>query len=217
MTRNITTILFDLDGTLIDTNDLIIQSFLHTLEKYYPSKYKREDVLPYIGPTLKETFGSMDETKVEEMIQTYRTFNLSNHDQLVKEYEGVFETIQTLKEQGFKIGIVTSKISDVVMKGLKLTKLDQFFDVVVALDHVEKAKPDPGPLYMALDQLGSTPEETIMVGDNHHDVLAGKNAGMRTAGVAWTVKGREYLQGYGPDYMLDNMRDLLPIVGVEGR
>ncbi|MDZ5474130.1 pyrophosphatase PpaX [Bacillus sp. 31A1R] len=217
MNRNITTILFDLDGTLIDTNDLIIQSFLHTLEKYYPSKYKREDVLPFIGPTLRETFGSMDEAKVDEMIQTYRTFNLSNHDNLVKEYEGVFETIQILKEQGFKIGIVTSKVSDVVLKGLQLTKLDQFFDVVVALDHVEKAKPDPGPIFMALEQLGSTPEEALMVGDNHHDVLAGKNAGVKTAGVAWTVKGREYLQGYGPDFMLDNMRDLLPIVGVEGR
>lgn len=215
MNTKITTILFDLDGTLIDTNDLIIQSFLHTLEKYYPSKYKRADVLPFIGPTLTETFSSMDESKVEEMIQTYRTFNLSNHDLLVKEYEGVFETVQTLKEKGFKIGIVTSKISDVVMKGLTLTKLDQFFDVVVALDHVEKAKPDPGPIFMALEKLHSVPEETIMVGDNHHDVLAGKNAGVKTAAVAWSVKGRDYLLGYKPDYLLENMRDLLPIVGVE--
>lgn len=215
MNTKITTILFDLDGTLIDTNDLIIQSFLHTLEKYYPSKYKREDVLPFIGPTLTETFSSMDESKVEEMIQTYRTFNLSNHDLLVKEYEGVFETVQTLKEKGYKIGIVTSKISDVVMKGLTLTKLDQFFDVVVALDHVEKAKPDPGPIFMALEKLQSVPEETIMVGDNHHDVLAGKNAGVKTAAVAWSVKGRDYLLEYNPDYLLENMRDLLPIVGVE--
>ncbi|MFE8701588.1 pyrophosphatase PpaX [Cytobacillus sp. FJAT-54145] len=215
MNTNLTTILFDLDGTLIDTNELIINSFLHTLDHYYPNQYKREDVLPFIGPTLKETFGSMDQDKMDEMIRTYREFNLTNHDLLVKEYEGVLETIQALKEAGFKIGIVTSKISDVVMKGLKLTKLDPYFEVVVALDHVEKAKPDPGPIFMALEKLNSTPEEAMMVGDNYHDILAGKNAGVKTAGVAWSVKGREHLESYHPDYMLENMRDLLGILGVE--
>lgn len=212
MSSKITTALFDLDGTLIDTNELIISSFLHTLEQYYPSKYKREDVLPFIGPSLQETFGFINPEQAEEMIKTYREFNISNHDKLVTEFEGVFETIQTLKEKGIKIGIVTTKMLNVVQMGLKLTGLDQFFDVIVALDHVEKAKPDPEPILKALDLLHSTPEETIMVGDNHHDVLAGKNAGTKTAGVAWTIKGKEYLAGYKPDFMLENMREILPII-----
>lgn len=216
MTSNIDTLLFDLDGTLIDTNELIIQSFLHTLGKYYPDQYKREDVLPFIGPTLVETFGSMDETKIEEMVQVYRDFNLSRHDDLVKEFDGVHETISILKEKGFKLGIVTTKRLDVVKKGLELTKLDSFFDVIVALDHVTKAKPDPEPIMKALEQLDSTPDRAIMVGDNFHDILGGKNAGTKTAGVAWAIKGRAYLEEYNPDYILDNMRDLLAIVGVEG-
>ncbi|WP_019153701.1 pyrophosphatase PpaX [Robertmurraya massiliosenegalensis] len=214
MSSNITTLLFDLDGTLIDTNELIIQSFLHTLEQYYPGDYKREDVLPFMGPTLTETFASMNEEKVEEMTDVYRTFNLANHDALVTEFEGVKETVATLKEKGFKLGIVTTKRLAVVKKGLALTKLDSYFDVIVAIDHVTKPKPDPEPVLKALEQLDSKPEEAIMVGDNFHDIVGGKNAGTKTAGVAWSLKGKDFLEQYNPDYMLENMRDLLEIVGV---
>jgi pyrophosphatase PpaX len=213
MKSNLTTILFDLDGTLIDTNELIISTYLHTLEKYFPGKYGREDVLPFLGPTLHEVFGAMDPERVEEMVLEYRTYNLANHDALVKEFVGVMETIETLKKKGYKLAIVTTKREDVAFKGLRLMKLDSFFDVMIAYDHVKKVKPDPEPIFLALEKLGSKPEETLMVGDNFHDVLAGKNAGTKTAGVAWTIKGRDYLAKYEPDYMLENMTDLLTILG----
>jgi pyrophosphatase PpaX len=211
---NINTVLFDLDGTLIDTNELIISSFLHTLEKYHPNQYKREDVLPFIGPTLTETFMAINPVQCAEMIQTYREYNISNHDLIVQEYEGVYETVKTLKEKGYKLGIVTTKMLNVVLMGLSLTKLDEFFEVIVALDHVKKAKPDPEPILVALEQLDSRPDEAIMVGDNYHDILAGKNAGTKTAGVVWAVKGRESIEIHQPDYMLENMRDLLQILEV---
>lgn len=213
MAAKITTILFDLDGTLINTNDLIIATFLHILEKYYPNQYKREDVLPFIGPSLKETFSTIDPDRADELISEYRTYNLAHHDLLVKEYEGVLETIKILKEKGYKLGIVTTKLYETVLKGLNLTKLDSYFEVIVALDHVTKEKPDPEPVFKALEQLHSRSEETIMVGDNYHDILAGKNAGTLTAGVAWTVKGRDFLAKFEPDYMLENMADLLTILG----
>jgi len=213
MTNKITTVLFDLDGTLIDTNELIITTYLHTLEKYYPSKYQREDVLPFLGPTLHDVFGNMDPDRVEEMVSEYRAFNIANHDELVKEFVGVKETVQTLKDRGYKLGIVTTKRHDVTLKGLRLMELEAYFEVIVAYDHVEKVKPDPEPIFKALEQLGSTPEESIMVGDNFHDILAGKNAGTATAGVAWSIKGREYVAKYEPDYMLENMKDLLTILG----
>jgi pyrophosphatase PpaX len=213
MKKNINTILFDLDGTLIDTNELIISTYLHTLEKYFPGKYTREDVLPFLGPTLHEVFEKMNPERVEEMILEYRTYNLANHDLLVKEFVGVMETIETLKKKGYKLAIVTTKREDVAFKGLRLMKLDPFFDVMIAYDHVKKVKPDPEPIFLALEKLNSKPEETLMVGDNFHDVLAGKNAGTKTAGVAWTIKGRDYLAKYEPDYMLENMTDLLTILG----
>lgn len=216
MKSEITTILFDLDGTLIDTNNLIIQSFLHTLGRYYPNQYKREDVLPFMGPSLKETFGGIAPERVEEMIGVYREFNIAHHDELVEEFEGVNETVSILKEKGFKLGIVTTKKLDIAQKGLNLTGLAPYFEVIVAFDHVSKLKPDPEPIMKALEQLNSTPSEAIMVGDNYHDILAGKNAGTKSAGVAWSAKGRAYLEEYRPDYLLENMRDLLPIVGVTG-
>lgn len=214
MNTTINTILFDLDGTLIDTNQLIISSFLHTLEKYYPGKYQREDVLPFIGPSLKTTFEGLDPDLAEEMIQEYRNYNLANHDLLVREFAGVLDTVKILKEKDYKLGIVTTKLHHTVLKGLKLTKLDAFFDVIVALDHVSKEKPDPEPVFKALEQLKSTPGEALMVGDNYHDILAGKNAGTKTAGVAWSVKGRDFLAKYSPDYILENMDDLITILGV---
>ncbi len=211
----VNTLLFDLDGTLIDTNELIISSFLHTLDQYYPEKYKREDAIQFIGPPLYDTFVAIDETRVDEMVKTYREHNLSHHDQIVTEFEGVFETVEALYKKGYKLGIVTTKLRGTVNMGLKLTKLDQFFDVVVTLDDVKKAKPDPEPIHKALALLNSSPEETIMVGDNHHDIVAGQNAGTKTAGVAWSLKGVEYLQTFKPDYMLHNMSDLLAILGDE--
>jgi pyrophosphatase PpaX len=213
MGNKITTLLFDLDGTLINTNDLIIASFTETLNHYYPDKYKREDILPFIGPSLHDTFHSIDKERVNEMIARYREHNVKNHDAMVTQYEGVYETIRALHEEGYKLGIVTTKKRDVVFKGLRLSKLDEFFEVIVALDDVEREKPDPEPVLKALQKLESAPSEAIMVGDNYHDILAGKNAGTLTAGVAWSVKGREYLEGFEPDYMLDHMGDLLSILG----
>ena len=93
--------------------------------------------------------------------------------------------------------------------------MDQFFDVIITLDEVERAKPDPEPLEKALAALGSTPSEAMMIGDNHHDILGGQNAGTYTCGVSWSLKGRAYLEEYHPDYMLDHMSDLLDILGVD--
>lgn len=214
MTDKINTLLFDLDGTLLDTNELIISSYLHVFEQFYPGRFKREDVLPFLGPPLIDAFESVDPEKAEEMVEIYRKFNMEKHDMLVHEFEGVYETIRTLHENDFKMAIVSTKIRKTVLKGLALTNLDEFFDVVVTLDEVEKAKPDPEPLEKALSALGSKPEEAMMIGDNYHDILGGKNAGTYTCGVAWSVKGADFLKQYKPDYMLERMSDLLDIVGV---
>ncbi|WP_100332309.1 pyrophosphatase PpaX [Bacillus xiapuensis] len=217
--KNLTTLLFDLDGTLINTNELIISSFLHTLHHYYPNRYKREDVYPFMGPTLVETFSNIDPERTEEMVQRYRAYNLANHDALVTQFDGVFETVRTLKENDYKLAIVSTKMRDTVIKGLKLTNLYPFFDVIVALDDVKHPKPHPEPLQKALNALGSKPEEALMIGDNYHDINGGKNAGTKTAGVSWSVKGKEFLQSFHPDYMLDSMADLLDIleIGTAGR
>lgn len=212
MNRKTTTLLFDFDGTLVDTNELILSSFTQTLDFFYPGVYQREEIITFNGPPLYETFSKIDPERADEMISHYRAHNWENHDLLVKEFTGVFETIKTLSESGYKLAIVTTKKRDIVEKGLALTKLDQFFDVVVTLDDVEKAKPDPEPVFTALKLLGSTPQEAIMVGDNYHDILSGQRAETKTACVAWSAKGADYLNQFNPDYMLETIADLFTIL-----
>ncbi|MHC8515768.1 pyrophosphatase PpaX [Sporosarcina sp. ITBMC105] len=208
---NITTLLFDFDGTLLDTNELIIQSFEQVLNSRYPGQYTREDILPFMGPTLKESFDTVDADLSDVLIQEYRTWNLANHDQLVKEFDGVSETLLRLKENGLKMAIVSTKRNNMVMRGLQLMGLEDFFDTVIGLDDVQRPKPDPEPLLLALERLGSKPEEALMIGDNTHDIGGGKNAGVRTAGVAWSLKGEAFIRSLEPDYVLQHISDLLPI------
>src|SRR5690606_6393537 len=98
------------------------------------------------------------------------------------------------------------------IRGLKLMKLVSFFDVVIGLDDVTRAKPDPEPVLKGMNALGGKPETTIMIGDNMHDIVAGKNAGMKTAGVAWSAKGRDFIESLEPDYILDHISQLIDIV-----
>lgn len=213
MTREITTLLFDLDGTLINTNELIITSFQATLKEFLPEKeFSREEILPFIGPPISETFGNLLPERAEEMITFYRAFTNEHHDELILEYDGVYEAIRALYEEDYKLAIVSTKIYDTVMRGLKVMGLDKFFQVVIGFDQVKTAKPDPEGINMALTLLNASQEEAIMIGDNYHDILAGKNAGVKTAGVAWSIKGEETLLTYEPDYMLHKMGDLLKIV-----
>ncbi|MFA9559577.1 pyrophosphatase PpaX [Evansella sp. AB-rgal1] len=212
--QGIDTILFDLDGTLINTIDLILDSFLHTMETYYPGEYTRKDVISFIGPPLSETFINLDPSKVEEMTKTYRAFNHEKHDELVKEYEGVIETLEALEKNNYKMAIVTTKRRDTAMKGMKLMGMDKFFNVVISLDEVVNYKPHPEPLEKAMKALGANPANTLMVGDSKHDILGGKNAGTKTAGVAWSIQGREYMESYEPDILLESMPDLLDYLGV---
>lgn len=212
----ITTLLFDFDGTLLDTNELIIQTFQTVLNTHYPGRYEREDILPFLGPTLRETFESIDPEKTEELMDEYRTWNMANHDAFASEFDGVSETLRQLKSSGFKMAIVSTKRNNMVMKGLRLMDAEDLFDTVVGLDDVQHAKPHPEPLLVAMERLNSTPGETLMIGDNMHDILGGKNAGVRTAGVAWSAKGEQFIREQEPDFVLRHISDLLRITaGVE--
>lgn len=212
MAKPITTLLFDFDGTLLDTNELIVQTFQYVLEKNYPGKYERTDILPFLGPTLHESFGSVDPENTEVLIAEYRAWNKSMHDELSSEFDGVSETMRLLKAAGMKMAIVSTKKKDMVMRGLGLLDVEGVFDVVIAMDDVTKTKPDPEPILLALDRLGAKADEALMIGDNYHDIVGGQNAGVRTAGVSWSAKGEDFLQTFNPDYMLQHISDLLQLV-----
>lgn len=207
------TILFDLDGTLIDTNQLIVASFKHTFE-HFKLDFTDEEIIEFNGPPLVETFKKIDPVRSDEMVATYRAHNYLYHDQYVTAFPNVLETLQVLKKNNIKMGIVTTKIRQGVEMGLKKTGLTGFFDSIVTLDKVTHAKPHPEPVLKAMEELGGESKSTIMVGDNSHDIESGHNAGVRTAAVSWSQKGRDRLLTYEPTYMLEDMSDLLQIVGV---
>ncbi|MBU6081433.1 pyrophosphatase PpaX [Allobacillus halotolerans] len=208
----IETILFDLDGTLLDTNDLIMGSFQHTIKQYADREYTEDEIQAFIGPPLRDSLMKIRPDQVDEMMDTYRSHNLENHDRLVKAFDGVFETVKNLHEKGIKMAIVTSKLRDTAIKGMVLTGIDQFFDVIIGLDDVDNAKPHPEALVEAMDQLKADPMTTMMVGDNSHDLEAAHNAGVLATGVAWSAKGTEFLQTFDPHYMLEHISDLEKIV-----
>jgi len=211
----IRTVLFDLDGTIVDTNELIVQSFLHSLEGQTPEPLTREVIIPNMGRPLVEQmqlFTGRDE--VEDVITKYRTFNVSKHDELVKEFPNVLTVMQKLHANGIKIGIVTSKIRLTTGMGLKLVGLDPYVSTIVTVEDVKEPKPSPEGILAALATLGSSKEEAMMVGDSHYDIEAAKNAGVTSVGVSWSWKGRSYLEEYKPDYLIDDAMELLPIVGL---
>ncbi len=205
-------LLFDFDGTLLDTNGLIIETFMHVLNERFPGQYQPQDCVRFLGPSLAETFKEIAPDEVEELIGKYRAWNLEHHDELVKEYEGVVETLEKLKEMGIRLAIVSTKRRNTIARGLEIIGAAHLFEVVVGVDDVSRVKPDPEPILLALEKLGLNQSDVIMIGDNSHDIEGGKNAGVRTAGVAWAFKGKDFLQQFNPDYMLEHMSDLLSIV-----
>lgn len=211
MTKEINALLFDFDGTLLDTNELIIQTFIAVLGEHFPGRYEREDILHFIGPSLEQTFESIDAERAIELTAQYRAINKQLHDELITEYDGVTETLRLLKARGIKMAIVSTKRSANIKRGLALMGIDEVFEYIISLDEVKNPKPDPEPILLALEKLGASKEEALMIGDNYHDIEGGKNAGVRTAGVAWSIKGEAFLASYEPDFMLQHISDLLEL------
>ncbi|OEH86805.1 pyrophosphatase [Desulfuribacillus stibiiarsenatis] len=205
-------ILFDLDGTLIDSNELILTSFMYSLEQFNPGKYTREDVQNIMGKPLLEMMTTFNAENAEELVRVYRKHNLEHHDSLVTSFPNVVETLKTLHENGHKMALVTTKQRQAAMKGLALFGLDQYLEATVCLDDTDKHKPDPEPLRLAMQAIHADPEKTIMVGDNPADILGAHNTGVASCAVSWSMRGAEYLKQYNPDYLIDDMLELLDIV-----
>ncbi|WP_080873324.1 pyrophosphatase PpaX [Oceanobacillus timonensis] len=209
---NIRTILFDLDGTLINTNELIRASFEHTFDTF-DMHFTPEEIKNLNGPPLQETFYDINPELSEQMVSVYREFNMGEHDRYVEAFPDVYETINKLYDKGITLGIVSTKIKKTVMMGLELTGLTDFFSVIITYDDVVHKKPDPEPVEKAIRLLDATPETTLMVGDNFHDIVSGQRAGTQTAAVSWSEKTEDFLKNYHPTYYLDTMQDLLTVAG----
>lgn len=215
--KKIEAVLFDLDGTIIDTNELIIQSFLHALQGVVREDFGREHIIPSMGQPLTmqlRQFSGRDE--VEDLTQRYREYNYRRHDEMVSLFPGVAEVVPALREAGLKLGIVTTKMRASSQRALELLGILKYMDTIVALDDVEHAKPHPEPVAKAIAALGVDPAATLMVGDSSVDIQSAIAAGAVPVGVAWSLKGEQLLRDAGAAHVLREMDELLTLSGIAG-
>ncbi len=209
------TLLFDLDGTLIDSVRLILDSYHHTLAAHGLPARTDDHWLAGIGTPLRVQFAEWknDPERLEALIATYREYNLANHDRMVTIYPGVLEAIHQVKARGANTGLVTSKNQQGALRGLRLVGLHALIDVMVCADDVENPKPHPEPVEKAVRLLGTDPAATVYIGDSIHDLRSGRAAGVRTAAVLWGPFGREHLARAEPDYWLQRPEEIVELVG----
>jgi pyrophosphatase PpaX len=208
------TALFDLDGTLIDSIRLILDSYHHTLTQHNLPARTDEEWLRGVGTPLHVQFAAWRDSPdtLEAMIATYREYNLKHHDRMVTVYPGVLEAVREIKAAGIQTGLVTSKNRQGASRGLKLVGLEALMDVLVCADEVINPKPHPEPVEKAVALLGADPATTVYVGDSIHDMRSGRAAGVRTAAALWGPFGRAHLESTEPDYWLETPADLVDLM-----
>ena len=206
----LSTFLFDLDGTLIDSIELILRSYRHTMKAHRGLEPPDEVWMKGLGTPLWVQFRdwTQDEAEIEAMVATYRQYNLAHHDALVRPYDGVVAQVLELREKGKRLGLVTSKLKSGAVRGLQVAGLDHAFQVIVGADDVTHPKPHPEPVLKALELLHAPAAETVFIGDSRHDLECGRAAGVKTAAVLWGPFDRAHLEDLEPDFWLERPEDL---------
>jgi pyrophosphatase PpaX len=207
------TFLFDLDGTLLDSIDLILRSYRHTMRVHRGIEPPDDVWLQGLGTPLWVQFRRWtdDPAELEAMVATYRAYNMEHHDALARPYDGIGEAVQALQGGGKRLGLVTSKMRSGALRGLALLGLVDAFDAIVGADEVTHPKPHPEPVLKALALLGASVPEAVFIGDSRHDIECGRAAGVRTAAVLWGPFDRAHLEDLAPDYWLATPGDLVTL------
>ena len=207
---SLSTFLFDLDGTLIDSIELILRSYRHTMRLHRGHEPSDDVWMQGLGTPLWVQFRHFteDPAEIEAMVATYRAYNLAHHDELVRPYAGVVEAVLALRDRGKTLGLVTSKMRSGALRGLRVAGLEDAFQMIVGADEVTHPKPHPEPVLKALERLGAPASGAVFVGDSRHDIECGRAAGVKTAAVLWGPFDRSHLEDLEPDYWLERPEDL---------
>jgi len=207
------TVLFDLDGTLIDSGEIILSSFRYATRTVLAREIPDEVLAAAVGGSnIYDQMRAFDEEHAEELVRVYREHNEPLHDELVA-FEGIERVLERLKCEGRRLGIVTAKRRRTVDLAFAMLPLEDYFAAVVTAEQTEHHKPHPEPVLAALDRLGSKPEEAAFVGDSPFDMGAGKAAGVFTVAVSWgKIHPVERLLEAGADAIVDSPEELLDVL-----
>lgn len=207
-------LLFDFDGTLGDTEPLIIESMKHTIKHFRPEvEISREEEISFLGPTLYQIFARyLDESQIEEAVNIYRENNKELHPKLIKPMPNAVELIKDLKAEGYTLGIVSSKKKDMVEYGIKLVGLENLFEVIIGYDEVKNHKPSPEGIFNACKELGVDHDNCIYVGDTSTDILAANNAGIYSIAYLTHPERRDALEDAKPNATVEDLLEIKEIL-----
>jgi pyrophosphatase PpaX len=207
-------VLFDLDGTLIDSGAIIVASMRHAASTVLGRDIPDEQLTAAVGgPGLVAQMRALDESRVDELVDAYRAHNEPLHAQL-EPCAGIEDALRALRDDGRRLGIVTAKRHATVRLAFEvLPQLEEFFEVVVGADDTERHKPNPDPILAALDRLGASPQEAAYVGDSPFDVAAARAAGVTAIAVAWGgIHTAERLSREHPDALVHTAEELVDVL-----
>ena len=206
-------VLFDLDGTVIDSGAIILASMRHAAKEVLGVEVPDEQLMAAVGgPGLEAQMHALSPDRVDELVTVYRAHNEPLHDELVC-CAGMDEVLVQLKDEGRRLGIVTAKRRQTVELAFARIPIEHLFETVVGGDETKKHKPDPEPLLLALERLGDASDDAVYVGDAPFDVKAAKAAGLYSVGVSWGgIHGRERLEAEEPDALVDTTEELLGVL-----
>jgi len=202
-------VLFDLDGTVIDSGAIILASMRHAAKEVLGIEPDDAELMAAVGgPGLEAQMYALSPDRVEELVTVYRAHNEPLHEGL-RSCAGIEDVLVTLKDEGRRLGIVTAKRRATVELAFAQVPLEHLFETVVGGDETERHKPDPEPLLLALARLDARPEDAAYVGDAPFDVRAAKAAGLFSIGVTWGgIHARERLEEEDPDALVDSPEEL---------
>src|SRR4051794_2552861 len=212
--RRLPTLLFDLDGTLLDSLELILNSARYCFEKLGRQAPSDEEWSAGIGIPLFTMLRryAESESDVPVLIAAYREYQLANHDRLTRCYDGVVDAIRTFHTAGHELAIVTSKSEALALRGLVHVGLARYIDTIVGCDASVRHKPHPEPVQIALHRLGCDPSQALFIGDSIHDINAGNAAGVQTVAALWGAGSRAELATGKPSHYATTILDVLDLV-----
>jgi pyrophosphatase PpaX len=202
-------VLFDLDGTVIDSGAIILASMRHAAKEVLGVEPDDAELMAAVGgPGLEAQMHALAPDRVEELVTVYRAHNEPLHEGLAS-CAGIEDVLVKLKDEGHRLGIVTAKRRATVELAFAQVPLEHLFETVVGGDETERHKPDPEPLLLALERLDARPEDAAYVGDAPFDIKAAKAAGLFSVGVTWGgIHARERLEQEEPDALVDTPEEL---------
>ena len=206
-------VLFDLDGTVVDSGAIILASMRHAAREVLGIEPPDEELMAAVGgPGLEAQMRALAPDRVEELVTVYRAHNEPLHDELVC-CEGIDDVLVQLKDEGRRLGIVTAKRRVTVDLAFASVPLGHLFEVVVGGDETQRHKPHPEPLLLAAKRMDADPDECAYVGDSPFDVRSAKAAGMHAVAVTWGgIHDREKLEREEPDAIVDTAEELLNVL-----